>query len=270
MHKRIVPIIAASMLVLIALAALFGPLIHSYSPSEMVHNPFDEPGVGGILGADSVGRDMLARMLYGLRYTLTIPLIATTLAGAIGVSMAIVSALNPGWVDIVIGRFFDILMSIPGIIFALLVLAIVGVSMTTLVLTMAVLQSTTYFRITRPVAGDLAAMEYVEIARLRGEGLGWNLFREILPNMVPTLLAQFGLGLASATLFISALSFLGVGIQPPAADLGALVRENALALSAGRLTPLYPAFVIAIICMSITAIVDYLVVHFSDRPEVSN
>ncbi|MGE0280266.1 MAG: ABC transporter permease [Rhizobiaceae bacterium] len=270
MRKNFVVILCLSVLALLAIVAILAPLIAPFAQNDMVHNPFDPPGAGGVLGADSVGRDMLSRMIYGLRYTMVIPLVATSIAAAIGVALAIIGALNRGWIDGVIGRCFDILMSIPGIIFALLVLAIVGVSLTTLVLTMAVLQSTTYYRITRPVAGDLVAMEYVEIARLRGEGLAWNLFREILPNMIPTLLAQFGLGLASATLFISALSFLGVGIQPPAADLGALVRENALALSGGRMTPLFPAFLIAVLCMCINGVVDYLVVRFSDRPEVSN
>lgn len=267
MLRRIAVILSLSLLAAMLLAALLAPELAPVPPNEMVYRAYAAPGDAGLLGADGLGRDMLSRVLYGLRYTLAITFAATTLAGAIGVSLAIASGLLKGWTDILVGRGFDILMSIPHIILALIVLAILGVSITTLVLTMGVLQSSTYYRVTRPIAGDLAAMEYVEVARLRGERLGWNLFREIFPNMVPSLLAQYGLGLSSATLFISSLSFLGIGIQPPAADLGGLVRENALALSAGRFTPLVPAACIALFCLAVNGIADWLVSHFAERPE---
>jgi peptide/nickel transport system permease protein len=260
--------VSVAVLATMAAAAIFAPVLAPFPPNEMVHTPFDAPGVGGMLGADGLGRDMLSRILYATRYTFVATLIATTLACMLGVTLAILAGLSKGWVDIVIGRAIDILMSIPQIIFALIILAIAGVSLTTLILTMAVLQSSTYYRVTRPIAGDLAAMEYVEVGRLRGERLHWYLFKEILPNMVPSLLAQFGLGLSSAALFISSLSFLGIGIQPPAADLGGLVRENALALSTGRLTPLIPAFCIALFCLSVNGIVDWLVGRYSDKPDV--
>lgn len=260
--------VSVAVLVLMVLAAIFAPTLAAYPPNEMVYAAFDPPGAAGLLGSDGLGRDLLSRILYGMRYTFIVTVAATTLAGVIGVTLAMIAALNKGWVDIIIGRAVDILMSVPQIIFALIILAIAGVSLFSLILTMAVLQSTTYFRVTRPIAGDLAAMEYVEVARLRGERLSWYLFREILPNMIPSLLAQFGLGLSSAALFISSLSFLGIGIQPPAADLGGLVRENALALAAGRWTPLVPAICIAAFCLSINGVVDWLVGRFSDRPEV--
>ncbi len=267
MLSRIAVIGSVALLLAMILAGLFAPLLAPVLPNEMIYRAYAAPGAGGLLGADGLGRDMLSRVLYGMRYTLFIAFAATTLAGAIGVSLAIASGLLRGWVDILVGRGFDILMSIPHIILALIVLAILGVSMTTLILTMAVLQSSTYFRVTRPIAADLVAMEYVEVARLRGERLGWNLFREIFPNMVPSLMAQYGLGLSSATLFISSLSFLGIGIQPPAADLGGLVRENALALSAGQFTPLIPAACIALFCLAVNGIADWLVSHFAERPE---
>lgn len=159
-------------------------------------------------------------------------------------------------------------MSVPQIIFALVVLAVAGVSLATLVLTMAVLEATLFYRVIRPVAGDIMAMDYVEVARLRGEGLGWYLFRELLPNAAPTLIAEFGIRIAYAVLFISGLSFLGVGIQPPAADLGALVRENALAISVGQFVPLVPAICIALITLSVNGIVDWFVHKYSIRAEL--
>jgi len=267
MWSKITLAISIGVLVLMALGAIFAPLLAAYPPNEMVFTAFQPPGEAGLLGSDGLGRDLFSRILFGMRYTFLVTIVATSLAGAIGVTLAMIAALNKGWVDIVIGRAVDILMSVPQIIFALIILAISGVSLYTLIATMAVLQSSTYFRVTRPIAGDLAAMEYVEVARLRGEGLSWYLFREILPNMIPSLLAQFGLGLSSAALFISSLSFLGIGIQPPAADLGGLVRENALALAAGRWTPLVPAMCIAAFCLSVNGVVDWLVGRYSDRPE---
>lgn len=263
-------ILVTSIVVLsgIVVAAICAPLLAPYSPTQPVHAPFAAPDREAWLGADGLGRDMMSRILYGIRYTLGIALAVTILSGLLGVTLAMIAALTRGWTDMLLGRLVDALMSIPQIIFALVVLAVAGVSLTTLVLTMAVMESTLFYRITRPVAGDIASMEYVEVARLRGERLPWYLFREILPNAAPTLIAEFGMRFSFAVLFISALSFLGVGIQPPAADLGGLVRENALAISVGKLAPLIPAFCIAAISLSVNGIVDWFVHRYSVRPEL--
>jgi peptide/nickel transport system permease protein len=263
-------ILAVSTLVLsgIVVAAVCAPLLAPYTPNQPVHIPFAAPGAEAWLGADGLGRDMLSRILYGIRYTIGIAFAVTVLSGVLGVTLAMIAALARGWIDMLLGRLVDAMMSIPQIIFALVVLAVSGVSLTTLILTMAVMESTLFYRIAQPVAGDIVAMEYVEIARLRGERLPWYLFREILPNAAPTLIAEFGMRVSFAVLFISALSFLGVGIQPPAADLGGLVRENALAISVGKLAPLIPAFCIAAISLSVNGIVDWFVHRYSVRPEL--
>ncbi|SCB23803.1 peptide/nickel transport system permease protein [Rhizobium miluonense] len=253
---------------LLVIAALLAPWIAPYLPSDPVHMPYAPPGDGGLLGADSLGRDMLSRILFGLRYTLGIALSVSALAAVAGVVLAFLAAFRRGWTDILLGRLVDAIMSVPQIIFALVVLAVAGVSLTTLVLTMAVLEATLFYRVIRPVAGDVVAMDYVEVARLRGEGLGWYLVREILPNAAPTLIAEFGIRIAYAVLFISGLSFLGVGVQPPAADLGGLVRENALAISVGQLSPLAPAFCIALITLSVNGIVDWFIHKYSVRAEL--
>lgn len=259
--------ISLAILLIMVLAAVFAPFLAPFAPAELAHAAYDPPGVGGLLGADGLGRDMLSRLLYAMRYTFAVPLLGTMLACICGVALAIIAALSKGWVDIAIGRTIDILMSIPSIIFALIILTIAGTSLTTLVLTMAFLQAPAYFRVTQPIAADLAAMEYVEVARLRGERPHWYLFKEILPNMIPSLLAQFGLGFSIATLFISTLSFLGIGVQPPAADLGAMVKENAIGISVGRLTALIPAFCIMLICLTSNTVVDWLVDHFQSNPD---
>ena len=253
---------------LLVLAAVFAPLLAPHSPSDPVHMAYAAPDAKALLGADSLGRDMLSRILFGLRYTLGIALLVSVLAAASGVTLAFLAAFRRGWTDLLLGRLVDAVMSVPQIIFALVVLAVAGVTLTTLVLTMAVLEATLFYRVIRPVAGDIVAMDYVEVARLRGEGLGWYLFREILPNAAPTLIAEFGIRIAYAVLFISGLSFLGVGVQPPAADLGGLVRENALAISVGQLAPLAPAVCIALITLSVNGIVDWFIHKYSIRAEL--
>ncbi len=262
----ILSIAALASLVVVAIAA---PLFAPYSPYSVVGAPYLEPTSEYLLGTDSIGRDLLSRTIYGLRYTLGISMVVTILACAVGAVLAIIAAVRQGWVDAVIGRSVDTIMAIPQIIFALIVLAAAGISITTLICTMIILEGTLFYRILRASAGDIAAMDYIEVARLRGEKLPWYVFREILPNLAPTLIAEFGIRFAFASLFISALSFLGVGIQPPDADLGGLVRENALAVSIGRLAPLVPAFFIAVIAVSTNGIVDWFVRKYSVRGEMA-
>ncbi|MCI5076876.1 ABC transporter permease [Oricola sp.] len=252
----------------LVLVAIFAPFVAPYSPTDVLAAPFAMPNADNLLGTDALGRDLLSRTIYGLRYTLGIATFVTVVACALGVVLAIMAAVRKGWLDMVIGRGVDSVMAIPQIIFALIVLAVAGISLTTLVCTMIVLEATLFFRILRASAGDIAAMDFIEVARLRGEKLPWYIFREILPNLAPTLIAEFGIRFAYASLFISALSFLGVGIQPPEADLGGLVRENALAISIGRTAPLVPAFVIAAIAVAANGIVDWFVHKYSIRSEL--
>lgn len=262
-------LLSAVVLAGLVIVAILAPLIAPYSPSDVVTAPFAEPSAEHRLGADALGRDLLSRTIHGLRYTLGIASFVTAMSCIFGVTLAITAAVRKGWSDMVIGRLVDAIMAIPQIIFALIVLAVAGISLTTLVCTMIVLEATLFFRILRASAGDIAAMDFIEVARLRGEKMSWYIFREVLPNLAPTLIAEFGLRFAFASLFISALSFLGVGIQPPDADLGGLVRENALAISIGRGAPLVPALVIAAIAIATNGIVDWFVRKYSIRGELA-
>ena len=162
-----------------------------------------------------------------------------------------------GGVDQVLGRFIDVLMAIPQLIFALMLLSIVGASVVNLILIIAVLDSTRVFRLSRAVAMNVAVMDYVEAARLQGEKLGWIMSREILPNILPPLVAEFGLRFCFVFLTVSALSFLGVGIQPPTADWGSMVRENATLITYGDITPLLPAGAIALLTVAVNFVVDW-------------
>ena len=201
---------------------------------------------------------MLSRLIFGARNTIGIALAAVVIAFAIGGVMGMLSALLGGWYDSIISRVVDILMAIPGLVFALLILTILGTSITTLVLVIAVLDSTRVYRITRAAAMNIAVMDFVEVARLRGEGLWWVVRKEILPNIMAPLLAEFGLRFCFVFLFIAALSFLGLGIQPPTADWGSMVRDNATLINYDDITPLLPAAAIAILTVAVNFVVDWL------------
>ncbi len=172
---------------------------------------------------------MFTRLLYGGRITLAVALAATALMFVLGCTAGFAAAVAGGWIDTILARTCDALMAIPTLIFALVLLSVVGSSVPILICTLAVLGSTRVFRISRALAGNIVAQEYFEVARLRGEGPLWLMFCEILPNALPPLTAEFGLRLCSGFLFIAALSFLGLGIQPPLADWGGMVRDNASA-----------------------------------------
>jgi len=238
--------------------ALFAPVVAPYSETEILGGAYEVWSDKYLLGTDNLGRDMLSRLIFGARNTIGIALAAVVIAFAIGGVTGMLSAILGGWYDTIISRIVDILMAIPGLVFALLVLTILGTSMTTLVLVIAVLDSTRVYRITRAAAMNVAVMDFVEVARLRGEGLWWVIRKEILPNIMAPLLAEFGLRFCFVFLFIAALSFLGLGIQPPTADWGSMVRDNATLINYDDITPLLPAAAIAVLTVAVNFVVDWL------------
>ncbi|WP_193183530.1 ABC transporter permease [Nisaea sediminum] len=237
--------------------AIFAPVLTPYGETEIVGAEFEPWGEGFVLGTDSLGRDMLTRLIYGARNTIGIAFLTTALAFLLGSVTGFLAATISGWVDQLMSRVVDVLMAIPALIFGLLVLTIVGTSITNMVLVIAVLESTRVFRLARAVAMGIVVMDYVEAARLRGEGLWWIMTREVLPNALPPLVAEFGLRFCFVFLFISALSFLGLGIQPPTADWGSMVRDNATLITFGDITPLMPAGAIALLTVAVNFVVDW-------------
>jgi len=240
------------------LISVFTPWIAPYSESANVGGTWDEPSAKMLFGADQIGRDMLTRMMYGSRMTIGVALAITTLSFAIGILTGLVSAVVGGWVDVFFTRLVDVMLSIPSLIFALIILGVFGSSIPVLIMTIAVLDSTRVFRLSRALGMNLTVMEYVEAARLRGEGLWWVITREILPNAWAPLVSEFGLRFCFNFLFIAGLSFLGLGIQPPYADLGGMVRENAAAINFGMMAPIYPATAIALLTVSVNLVVDWM------------
>ena len=243
--------------------ALFAPFIAPYGEAEVFPIPYAPWSSEFVFGTDQIGRDIFSRLIYGARNTVGIAVATTALAFIIGGILGLAAAIARGWLDQLLSRTVDVLMAIPSLIFALVLLSIFGSTVTNLIIIIAVLDSTRVFRLTRAVSINVVVMDYVEAARLRGEGLIWIMRREILPNIMPPLIAEFGLRFCFVFLTIAALSFLGVGIQPPTADWGSMVRENASLIQFAQydlkagLTPLLPAAAIALLTVAVNFVVDW-------------
>lgn len=237
--------------------AVLAPWISPYGEAEIVGSQFEPWSSRFLLGTDNLGRDMLTRLFYGARNTVGIAFASTLLAFAIGGLLGLFSAVAGGWVDPLFSRAIDVLMAIPQLIFAMLLLTIFGMSIPVLIAVVALLDSTRVFRLSRALAMNVTVMDYVDVARLRGESQWWIMRREILPNILAPLVAEFGLRFCFVFLMISALSFLGLGIQPPTADWGSMVRDNATLITYGDMTPLLPAAAIAVLTVGVNYVVDW-------------
>ncbi|MCG8593867.1 MAG: ABC transporter permease [Kiloniellales bacterium] len=254
--------IGFAVLVTLVVASLAAPVIAPFEEARILsHESFGFPAEAGPLGTDHLGRDLLSRLLYGGRFTLLLALVTSSLAFLIGVGAGFAAALIGGLADDVISRTVDGLLSFPSIVLALLAINALGTSIVVLIGAVALIEGCRVFRLARPLARDVSVLEFVDAARARGEGLFWIAVREVLPNTTGPLSAEFGLRFTYVILFISALSFIGLGVQPPTADWGVMVRENAKGLIYGSPAALLPAVCIALVTISVNLIVDAFVDH---------
>ena len=242
--------------------AVLAPVLAPYKETAIVGASYELWSDEYLLGTDNIGRDMLTRLIFGARNTIGIAFATVLLAFIVGGTLGMLAAILGGWYDLVIGRIVDILMAIPSLVFALLLLTVFGTSIPSLVIIIALLDSTRVFRISRSAAMNVVVMEFVEAARLRGEGMAWIIRKELLPNITAPLLAEFGLRFCFVFLFIASLSFLGLGIQPPLAEWGSMVRENATLITYNDITPLLPAVAIAGLTVAVNFVVDWML-HLS-------
>ncbi|MBX3578801.1 MAG: ABC transporter permease [Rhizobiaceae bacterium] len=238
--------------------AIFAPLIAPYGLSETVGGVWEPMSDKFLLGTDNIGRDLLTRMIYGARTTILIASLATAVSFILGSFLGFAAAVIGGWFDMILSRFVDLLMSIPTLIFGLVVLSVLPSTLFTLIMVMGLLDATRVYRLSRAVAVDINVMDYVEAAKLRGEGRGWIIFREILPNALSPLVSELGLRFIYAVLFLSALSFLGLGVQPPEADWGGMVKENKDGIVFGIPAALIPAAAIAALAISVNLVADWI------------
>ncbi len=306
----------------VAVAGIFAPLIAPHGEAEVITSAFAPADANMLLGADQLGRDIFSRLVYGARNTVALALAGTVMAFLLGALAGLMAATSGGWFDQFLARTSDVIMSIPSLIFALLMLSIFGGDLANdttsfwllsaftgitglllvsaiaerslmawviglavlvgvaamfggfmltifnpseiiLILVVAVIYSPRVFRLTRAVAGNVVVMDYIEAAKLRGERKWYLIRREILPNSTAPLIAEFGLEFCFVFLLIAGLSFLGLGIQPPTADWGSMVRENATLISFGDITPLIPAAAIALLTVAVNFVVDWMLYRSS-------
>lgn len=250
---------ALSIVIFWLFIALFGPWLSPQNSNAIVaYDVFEKIGGEYLLGTDYLGRDVLSRLLTGTRYTIFIPFFAAGLAVSIGTLIALLSAVSHKNTDEAISRLMDALISIPSKIFALVMIAAFGSSISILLFITAVSYTPGAFRIARSLAVNVVNMDFVVVAKARGEGCFYLAIKEILPNIIHPMLADFGLRFVFAVLLLSSLSFLGLGVQPPEADLGSLVRENISGLAEVAPAVIIPTFAIATITIAVNLLIDSL------------
>ena len=265
-----------AVLVFWAIIVVIGPSISPYHEAEFLDESlfivpgsdekypdtdFRPPSRIVLLGSDYMGRDTLSRILFGARTTIGISFIATLLAYLIGVTLGIAAAVGSRFLDMVLSRLNDALLSIPSIMLGLVMIAALGSTIPLLILLTGIIYAASVFRIARSLGQEVMVSDFVEAARVRGEGLWWIITREILPNIAMPLATDFGLRFVWVILFISALSFLGLGVQPPMSDWGSMVKENLPGLIYGAVAPIMPALAIATLTISVNMIVDDISAH---------
>lgn len=275
MRLSIVGKIACAVVAFWVVIAVIGPYIAPYHEAEFIEEDlqgeyyddpsFLSPNAQVWFGTDYLGRDVFSRIIWGARTTIGISFVATLLAYFIGITMGIAAAVAGGWTDTLLSRFVDAVLSFPNIMLGLIVIAAFGSSIPLLIVLAGVVYAASVYRIARSLGQDIMVQDYVEAARARGEGLWWIISREVLPNAAMPLATDFGLRLIFVILFISSLSFLGLGVQPPTSDWGSMVRENMQGLGngfgfsaeqGGALASVAPALAIATLTIAINLIVD--------------
>ncbi|QPC45132.1 ABC transporter permease [Kaustia mangrovi] len=251
-----------------AVIAVIGQWIAPYPVGKIVGWDYFAPVSREFwMGTDYLGRDIFSRVLMGARYTVGIALAAVTLAVTAGVILGMIAAVAGGWFDMLLSRFLDAFNGIPSLLFGLVVVAAVGSSIPVLVLTLAAIYMPGAYRFARALAVNVNAMDFVTVARARGERTSYLIACEILPNILGPVLADLGLRFVFIVLVLSGLSFLGLGVQPPHADWGALVRENIEGLSLGAPAVIFPSIAIASLTISVNMFIDNLPTKIRDRSD---
>ncbi|QDQ88448.1 ABC transporter permease [Alcaligenaceae bacterium SJ-26] len=245
----------------LGIVAMGAPWLAPYAPNQVIGASWDVPSASHWLGTDNLGRDLLSRMIWGARTTLGIALMATLLAFVTGGTAGLLAGAQGGALDRIASWLNNVFLSIPTLVFALVVLSLVPAGILSLTLLVAFLEALRIFRVARALAAECACLDYVMVARMRGESRWWIICREILPNVALPLLAEFGLRLSFAILLIASLSFLGLGLPPPATDWGSIAKENRDGILFGVWAALVPGAIIALLALLIHALIE----RISDR-----
>jgi peptide/nickel transport system permease protein len=248
--------VGLAMLIVTVAVGIFGRYVAPYAPDEMFGSPFAGPSSHHFLGLDFAGRDVLSRFLYGGQTAIVVALTGTVLGFILGCCLGLVSAYRRGWVDEVIGRSTDLALAFPALILSLLLLAAFGTSLALVVFAITITTAPGVARIARAATLEVVDLPYVESARARGERASYVMAIEILPSVRGPLLVDFGLRLTTAILLVAALSFVGLGLQPPAADWGLMIGENRIGLNVQPWAVIVPAAAIAALTIGVNLIID--------------
>lgn len=242
-----------------AIVAVCAPVLAPHAENALITETVFAPiGSESLwLGSDYLGRDVLTRLLYGARMTIGLALIACIITFAVGTTLGFAAGLLGGRLDSVLSRTNDAFIAFPSIMLVLIVISALGPSLTVLVLTVGLIEASRNFRVARALAMDISVMDFVEVSRVRGESTWWILTFEILPNTLAPLSTDIALRFTYSILLVSALSFLGLGVQPPHADLGGMVRENMVGVHFFASSLLLPALSIFSITLAINFLVDW-------------
>jgi peptide/nickel transport system permease protein len=257
MRQRL-PALGLIIVVLIVLVALFAPILAPFPYDAISRDILQPPSPAHWFGTDSLGRDVLSRVVYGARDILVLPVLITVLSVTLGATLGLAMGYRGGWFDTVSSRLLDGLLAIPALLLALVVLGTVGSSPAGLIGVVVLLYIPLVARVVRSAALGLRSTGYVEAARLRGESLRWILFRELLPGVMPALVVEGALRFAYAIFLVTSLGFLGLGVQPPSPDWGRMVNEARASYDLAPWALWYPAAAIALLVISVNLLSDGL------------
>ena len=246
-------------LIITALLAVFAPIAAPYGYEEQdLFNTLAGPSREHWLGTDNLGRDMLSRLIYGGRNSLTLGLISVALAAALGVILGAVSGYYGGKVDMVIMRLLDVLQAVPAILLAIAISATLGPGYMNCILALTISQIPGFTRMTRASCLNVQGMEYVEAARSINARERRIIFKHVLPNAISPIIVQATMSVATAILTSASLSFIGLGVQPPQAEWGAMLSAGRSYIRSNPHVIIYPGITIMIVVLSLNLLGDGL------------
>lgn len=248
--------IGVVLFVLIVALALIGPFFSPYSLTRIVGDPFAKPSWDHVLGLDSLGRDVLSRFLAGGRVLLWVAFAATLLGCAVGIFVGMVAGYWRGSFELCTVAVVDLMVSFPAIVFVLLLVAAAGTGLAIVTIAIAAVHAPRVVRIVRAVTLDVGTREFVEAAVARGERLSSILRRDILPNILTPIFADFGIRVSGSAILFASLSYLGLGQAPPASDWGLMMSENQAGLLVQPWVIVAPALAIALLTISVNLMSD--------------
>lgn len=255
--------ISIVVLVVITLAAVFAPFVAPYDPDHIDFAAiYSNPSLSHWLGTDSLGRDTLSRMIYGARTALLGPLLVVVASTLLGILLGLLAGWRGGWIDAVLGRLFDVLFAFPSLLIAIMAVALFGKGLVAPVIAMSIAYAPFVARLTRSLVATERARPYVSAYRVQGFAGAWIALRRVLPNVAPVVGAESTLNFGYVLAELAALSFLGLGVQAPAADWGAMINEAQAGIAGGYFLPaIVPAVAVVIVVVAVNVIGEEL----SDR-----